>query len=141
MLYLRVPVFAVLFSLLVGQVLSLQAGSDVYSFIADLTGLAKLAYVQIALLLLPVVLTVVFLRGRTEKNKLAFELLPAVFTSLTLLLLLYPNLPFMRDILDGATNNQIDGYRSVSLIIASVLGLVSVWISFPKTHHKGKHDK
>src|SRR3989344_4253073 len=131
-LFLRVPSFAVLFSLLVGQVLSMQASSDVYSFIADLSGLARYEYVQIILLLLPVVLTVVFLKGKAPKNKLAFELLPAIFASITLLILLYPNIEFVRTILDIASGDQIEGYRSASLIIASVLGLASVWISFPK---------
>ncbi len=139
-LFLRVPAFAVLFSLLVGQVLSMQASGDVYSFIADLSGIARYEYVQTILLLLPFILTLVFLRGRAPKGKLAYELLPAVFASITLLVLLYPNVQFVRTILDIATNDQIEGYTSATLIIASVLGLVSVWISYPKPeHHKGKH--
>lgn len=139
-LFLRVPAFAVLFSLLVGQVLSTQASTDVYQFVADVTNIARYEYVQIALLVVPFVLTIVFLRGRAPKSKLAFEFLPAVFASLTLLLLLYPLLPFVKNLLDIASRDQIEAYGSLSLVIASILGLISVWISFPKPH-KDKHDK
>lgn len=139
-LYFRVPAFAVIYSLLVGQVLSMQASADIYKFITDLFNLGKYDYVQVALLILPIILTVMFLKGRAAKNRLMYELVPAVFAAIALLVLLYPYVPFVRTLLDIATSDQIEGYRSASLIIASVLGLVSVWVSFPKPeHHKGKH--
>lgn len=139
-LFFRVPAFAVLFSLLVGQVLSSQASTDVYQFVADVSHLTRYEYVQIALLVVPFVLTVVFLRGRASKSKLAFEFIPAICASLTLLLLLYPLLPTVKNLLDIASRDQIEGYASFSLIIASLLGLVSVWVSYPKPR-KDKHEK
>lgn len=140
-LFLRIPAYAVMFSLLVGQVLSMQASSDVYAFVADISGLARYEYVQAGLIVLPVILTGVFLRGKAPRGKIIYEFLPAVFASLTLLLLLYPHVQFVKSIIDGATNDQIESYRGALLIIASVLGLISVWISFPKHDHKNKNHK
>jgi len=140
-LYLRIPAFAVLFSLLVGQVLSVQASGDVYGFITGLPGLGRIEIVQIALLLLPFILTVVFLKGKAGRNKLLYELLPAIFSAITLLVLLYPNVQFIRTVLDITSNDQFQEYRSAALVLASVSGLVSVWLSFPKSEHRGKHHK
>lgn len=139
-LFLRVPAFAVLFSLLAGQVLSSKGGEDAYRFASEVSGVAQFQYVQVALLVLPVILTAVFLRGRAQKSKLAFEIVPALFASITLLLLLYPLVPVLKSAMDIAFNDQIDRYGSVSLIVAAALGLVSVWISFPKANNS-KHGK
>lgn len=139
-LFLRIPAFAALFSLLIGQMLSSQAGEDAYQFASGLTGIAQYQYVQIALLLLPFILTAYFLKGRTSKSKLAYEAMPALFTSLTLLLLLYPLLPILTTVMDIATNDTLEQYKVLVFIAASVLGLISVWTSVPKAH-ADKHEK
>ena len=141
LLVLRVPIFAALFSLLVGQVLSAQASSDVYGFVASLSGFLTYQYVQVGILLLPLALTVFFLKGRMDKSRIIFEALPALFVGVTALLLLYPLLPFVANFLDMGTEGQIKNFRSLALIVASVLGLVSVWISVPKKHAEGKHHE
>lgn len=139
-LFLRVPAFAVLFSLLVGQVLSTKGGEDAYRFASSVSGVAHFQYVQVGLLVLPFILTMVFLKGRALKSKLAFEIVPALFAAITLPLLLYPLVPVLKNAVDIALNDQFSRYSTISLIIASVLGLVSVWVSFPKPH-SDKHDK
>lgn len=141
LLLLRVPIFAALFSLLVGQVLSAQASSDVYGFLASLSGFLTYQYVQAGLLILPLALTVFFLKGRMDKSRIIFEAIPALFVGVTALLLLYPLLPFIANFLDMGTEGQIKNFRSLALIVASVLGLVSVWISVPKKHVEGKHHE
>ena len=140
-LLLRIPAFAVLFSLLVGEVLSTKGGEDAYRFASGVSGVAQFQYIQIALLVLPLILTAVFLKGRVQKSKIVYEVVPALFGAITLLLLLYPLVPVLKNTMDMALNDQIDRYGSISLIIASILGLVSVWISFPKGNSGSKHEK
>lgn len=139
LLYLRVPTFAALFSVLVGQMLSSQAGQDAYQFASSVSGVAEFQYVQIALLVLPLILTLFFLKGRLPKSRIIMEAMPALFTAITLLLLVYPLLPVLKTAVDIATNDRIEQYTMLAYIGASILGLISVWTSFPKSHGDSKH--
>lgn len=139
-LFLRVPAFAILFSLLVGNVLSSELSNEAYGFAASIINISQYQYIQAILLVVPLLLTVLFLRGRTEKSKLVFEILPALFAVVTLILLLYPFLPILKTALDAGLDNEIAQSSGSSLIAMAVVGLISVWISFPKPH-KAKHEK
>ena len=137
----RVPAFAVLFSLLIGFVLSTQASGDIYSFLASLSGFADFQQVQMAILLVPFVLTLIFLKGRVSRSLFLVELLPAIVSTVVLLFLLHPHLDFVKNILDIATNDKVRDYRSAVLVIASIMGLISIWANQPKKHKSGRHHR
>lgn len=141
LLDLRVPAFAAMFSLLVGELLATQVVGESYTFAAALLKLGRVEYVQLVLLLLPLALTVFFLKGRMSKKKLAYEILPALFMSGLLVLFVYPLLPAVKNLVDIATHDQIAHFKDVIYILAAVLGLVSSWLSYPKPFVEGKHGK
>lgn len=141
LLVLRVPTFAAFFSLLIGQLLSSEISVEAYDFAASLTGVNQLQYVQLTLLLLPFVLTLLFLRGRAPKSKLAVEFLPALFVSAAVLLLAYPLIPGLRTIVEIGTDGEIVRYQTIIIIAAAISGLISAWLSFPKAHNTKKSKK
>lgn len=140
LMFLRVPAFAAFFSLLVGQLLSAEASTEAYDFVGGVLG-TELRYVQLGLLVLPLLLTILFLRGRRAKSKMAIELLPALFVAVVGVILAYPLVPNGENLIQEATNGQVERYKTVLLIAASVSGLMSAWISYPKPHdkHAKKH--
>lgn len=138
-IYLRVPSFAAFFSLLIGQLLNNEASSEAYDFASGVIGVSEFNYVKLALLLLPLAITILLLRGRRPKSKLALDLIPALFVALVAVLLAYPLIPGGEDLVEMATNDQVDRYKTVLLIAASISGLLSAWTSYPKT--EGKHGK
>ena len=140
-LLLRVPASVAFFSLLVGQLLATEASSDVYEFIGGILNVKDIKYIQIALLVLPLLLTILFLRGRVKKSQLLIEAIPALFVALVAVLLAYPLIPELQSVVDSATQNKSEQYRSVILLGAAVSGLFSTWMSYPKPHDKHKHKK
>lgn len=140
LLFLRVPSSIAFFSLLVGQLLATEAGADVYDFVGSLLRIPELRYIQITLLLLPLLLTILFLRGSVSKAKLLIEIVPCLFVALVVLLLLYPLIPELQNAANNATGRKIEDLKGVIIIAASVSGLISAWASYPR-HHSGKHGK
>lgn len=136
LLLLRVPSSIAFLSLLIGQLLANQASSDVYSFIASLIKIPDVRYVQIALTVLPLLLTMLFLRGRVSKAKLPIEALPVLFVVALTILLLSPLVPELNALLEMATDDKLEAYKSIIVIAASVSGLLSAWLSYPKPAHK-----
>jgi hypothetical protein len=141
-LFLRVPASVAFFSLLVGQLLATEAGNDAYEFVSGVVQVDEIRYVQLALLLLPLILTIIFMRGRVKKSMLAVELVPALFVSAVTLMLAYPLIPELKTIVDTATQDRSQDYRTVLLLAAAVSGIISAWMSYPKPADKhGKHHK
>lgn len=139
-LLLRVPSSVAFFSLLVGQLLSTEAGNDAYEFASGMIQINEIRYVQLVLLLLPLVLTIIFMRGRVKKSMLAVELVPALFVSAVTLMLAYPLIPELQTLVDAATQDRSQDYRTVLLMAAAVSGIISAWMSYPKPAEKhGKH--
>lgn len=141
LLMLRVPSSIAFLSLLIGQLLSNEAGVEVYNFIAAMTHVTELRFVQVTLLLLPLLLTILFLKGRVAKSKLFIEALPGLFVVALAILLISPLIPELNTILETATRNSLDTYRSMIIIAASVSGLLSAWLSYPGSAHHGKKKK
>lgn len=144
LLFLRVPSSIAFLSLLIGQLVATEASTDVYKLISTTLKIADLRYVQAALLILPLLLTVLFLRGRVAKSKLVIEAVPTLFVVAVTILLLSPAIPQLGVLLDIATKDQLDAYKSIVIIAAAVSGLLSAWVSYPRSggkHHDKKHKK
>ena len=142
LLFLRVPSSIAFLSLLIGQLLSSEASADVYSFIGSVFKINDLKYIELALLLLPLLLTILFLKGRVAKSKLFIEAIPMLLLAALTIILVSPLLSQLNILLDMASKNQVDSYRSLVVVAASVSGLLSAWLSYPKQHSdKKKHGK
>lgn len=143
LLFLRVPSSIAFLSLLIGQLLSTEASADVYSFIGSVTNISQLEYVKVGLLLLPLLLTVLILKGRVAKSKLIIEGIPLLLLAALTILLLAPLLSQLNVFAQATSNNQLNAYRSIIVVAASASGLASAWFSYPKSlgKQRGKHAK
>jgi hypothetical protein len=142
LLRLRVPSSVAFLSLLVGQLVSTEAGNDVYELIAGITGVTDSEYIQVGLLLLPLVVTMLLMKGRVGSSKVGIEALPYLFVALLGLVLASALFTPLNSILQIATNDQLDTYRSIIVVAACASGLVSAWLSYPKPmpiKSKSKH--
>lgn len=137
---LRVPSSIAFLSLLIGQLLTNEASVEVYNLVAALTPIGQLRDVQVILLLLPLLLTILFLKGRIPKSKLAIEALPTLFVVGLCVVLLSPVIQELKIFVDMATDDQADTYNTIIVIAASVSGLLSAWFSYPRPAHD-KHHK
>ncbi len=135
LLLLRVPSSIAFLSLLIGQLVSSETGSDVYARIGSTLRVNNNHYVQVALLILPLAVTILLLRGRVAKHKLAIEAVPDLFVVALTMLLLAPLLPALGAALDMATHDKLGSYKTIIVLAASVSGLLSAWLSYPKPHH------
>ncbi len=127
-LILRVPAFVAFFALLVGQLLSVELALNINTS----------EFMSMTILVLPLLLTVLLLKGRAPKSKLPMEFLPAFSVAVVLILFLYPMVDQLRIGIEIATNDRISDYRSWLLIVCSGLVLVTTLLNYPKPDH-GKH--
>lgn len=133
---LRVPAALVFFSLLVGQLLVSQVSEDVYFFINSAAQNIGIEWVKLLLLLLPVILTFLFLKESVSKAKILVEFVPAILTGMVVVLLVYPSIPVLQTALNSTPIwQQIDMYKSLITFTASIACLVTSWMSFSKSRH------
>lgn len=128
----RVPAMALFFSLLVGQILSTEVSGEVYSIIAGAYGSQDYANVQLGLLLVPPLLTVLFLRHKVPSSKLLVEAIPMLFVVATVAIFAYPHVHAIQDVLEEVTDHKVETYKNVIIAIASLSNLVSAWLSYPQ---------
>lgn len=148
LLFLRVNATLVFLSLCLGAVLVQFVAGETSAFL-DFVGNQTEATVtdnamQIILLLLPVVLTTIFMiRTVKGKTKLLLNALPAAGVGLLGALLVVPLLP--PDLSDEIVNSSLWGevQRSQSLIVgaSALVCLLVLWLQRPKTGGLGKHGK
>ncbi len=138
-LYLRVPSHAVVLSVLIGYILSSQVSSDIYGFVAKVSGLGDYQNTQIGLLVLPLLLSILFLRGRA-RGKIAINVGLVTVAMILLAMFLYKLVPIIKTNLDIASYGQIDGYKNFIIIACGLLALFFTWLSLPK-HIHDEHGK
>lgn len=146
----RINAVLVFLSLCLGNVLVQFVAPDTRSmitlFAANNSRLVNASNnsISIALLLLPAVLTILFMfhsvRGH---SKLLLNVLPAIGVGLLMALLLVPLLsPGLRYAIVGTPLWQ-QVQRSQVLIVgtSSLICLLVLWLQRPKRHHEEKHSK
>lgn len=139
LMYMRVPSSIAFLSILIGQLLSQEAGANVYDFVTSILQINEARYLEMALLLLPLLLTVLFLRNHVPQAKLYVEAVPLLLVSALTLSLLGPLIPELNDLMVKATDNQIESYKSIIVVASTVSALLSAWLSYPKISTKKKH--
>lgn len=136
----RVPSALVFFSLLVGQLLAENLADDVFLSVNSYAGNGIVPWIQPALLFLPAILTLVFLRGSVGKAKMLVELAPAILTGVSAVLLLDPLLSSLRQNGNGVLWQNIDTYKSLLFFAASITSLFTSWFTFPKSRFGKRHS-
>ncbi len=139
LLYLRVPSTIVFFSLLVGQLLATQLGTETSDLISQYTNVPDFRYVLTALLVIPVLVTVLFLKGRVSPSRRIIEALPLLLCAMSLVIFIDNYYAFSSK-LPQEQGQILETYESVIVSAGAVLSLVSAWLNYPKPH-KSKHHK
>lgn len=138
LMYLRVPSSVAFLSVLIGQLLASQANDDVYGFIGQITGVSN-EYVHVALLGLPLALTILFMRNHVSLAKRMVEAVPILLVAALTIVLLGPQIPELAALLDSASGGNTEAYKSIIVIAASIAALLSAWLSYPKPGHGKEH--
>jgi xanthine/uracil permease len=140
---LRVNAAFVFLSLCLGSILVRFAGDDAVSIVggASNSSYATASTIQLALLIAPAFLTVIFMMGTVSDKKKILNILPAAVTGLLLALLavplLSPGLSFNITQLDAW--QQATDAQSGVIAISTLVCLIFLWASRPK--HDDKHKK
>jgi len=136
---LRAPSIVLFLSLLIGQVLSVQQSGQVYAWIEPIVHVKDIKYLQLAILLLPVILTLLILKDRITKPKLTMEAIPYLFIAAAGVLFASDYIFALQQKIQ-MSEQQFGSYKSVVIAVASISTLVSAWLTYPRGHHKhGKH--
>jgi hypothetical protein len=142
-LFLRSNAAVVFFSLCAGFVLVTFVGGDASDAIGkSVSGANSGSFARIALLLLPAVLSLWFLRKSVSPTKLLINTIAAVGASLAVVLLLVPLLPggVRFNIEQSQIWQQTDSYQGAVLGATTAIAIISLWLT---NRHKddGKHKK
>lgn len=142
---LRVGAPHLFFALLAGELLERYFGSEVEILARTLTNdEAILAYAKIAILILPILLTAIFLKKGIKKSKIALHLIPFLATGLVFSAFAAPLLPLDMQVQLSTTEAGRWILDSTNIIVGSMvaLQLVYLWIiNGSKKEHNQKHKK
>lgn len=136
--YFRVPATVLFLSILVGKLFAEELSLDAYDFIIGLVPGLNAQLLQIILLVLPVVLTVLFLKNSVPKSKTLINAVPLLLCLVTLGLFINPYFDLASSLQEEQriilTDNQ-----SYIVSLAGALTLLSAWL--PSKGHHSKHSK
>ena len=132
----------VFFSVCAGSVLASQLGSDASLISSTVVkdGDLNKSIAYIALIVLPALLSAIFLRGSVTSSKSVFNILPSVAVGALLALLIVPQLPpgVSGQALDSSAWGKLQDFQPIIL----VGGVISSVLMLYATHrHGGKHKK
>lgn len=140
-IFFRAPSIVLFLSLLVGQLLATQESEQVHSWVSSVAQVKDFRYIQLALLVLPVILTLIILRFRVTKPKLPLEAISYLFIAAAATLFAADYLPILQQKVQ-LTEHQFGAYGSAIIAAASVASLINAWVTYPKHHGHGlKHHK
>lgn len=135
----------VFLSVCLGAVLLQLVGSDANDFFSMFLPSLSGNNLKIGLLLLPAVLTTIFMIKSVHGSKLAFNLLPAVGCGFLLALLLVPLLPGGEAyaLQHSGIWHQIQQLQALAIGVSALICLLFLWMKRPHSGHAkhGKHHK
>lgn len=139
--YWRIPAAVFLLSILVGKLFAEELSPDFYSFLTGLLSFVNPLYVQLGLLLLPVVLTTIFLKDSLPKSRLVINALPLVLCVVSLGLFINPYIQVVNG-LDEAHRALLTNNQGYIVSLTAGLTLLTAWLPHLKHHEKSKkHSK
>lgn len=141
--YLRIPAAVLFLSILIGKLFAEELSLDAYDFVSGIfPGLSTTA-VQAGLLILPVILTIIFLKGSTQKSRMLFNAVPLLFCLITLGLFINPYFDVVSR-LDEQQRIILTDNQSYVVAVAGLITLLSAWLSRGKSlgrHHGSRRKK
>lgn len=144
-LLLRTHGAIVFLSLCAGSLLVHYVGNDAALVGSAISNNASISnqYAQMALLLIPVILSAIILRGSMKGGKMIFNIIPAVAVGLVSVLLVVPLLPYgAQNAVTGTRGWDLLSHSQEVVVTASVLAsLIVLWFSPYSSHHSKKHHK
>jgi hypothetical protein len=143
LMLLRVNAALVFLSACLGSVLLQFVGGDAMDFFSMFLPKVSPDYIKLGLILLPVVLTTLFMIKTVKGGGLAFNLLPALGTGLLIALLVVPLFtPGLSNAITGSDAwNQAFKLQSLMVGASALLCLFFLWMQRPKHHKEDKHGK
>jgi hypothetical protein len=142
---LRVNAAFVFLSLCLGDVLVQFTGNDAVSIFTGASVNAQLpaSTIKLLLLLLPAVLTVLFMIGTVKNSQKYFNVLPAVGAGVLTSLFVVPQLPpgLSHAITGSDIWHQIVTYQSGLVALSTLICLLFLWMHRPKHEKEGKKGK
>lgn len=150
LMVLRINATLVFLSLCLGSILVRFAANDVSGLIAMFSARVPANVdtshnnISLGLLLLPTVLTAIFMIRTVRGNgKLAINLLPAAGVGLLGALLVVPLLPsgLSHNIVGSSIWSQMQSAQGTVVGAAATICLLVLWMQRPHGGHEGKHGK
>lgn len=138
--YLRIPATVLFLSILTGKLFAEELSLDAYDVVSGVFPGLTTTMVQAGLLILPVILTIVFLKGSTPKSRMVFNAIPLFFCLVTLGLFINPYFDVVGR-LDEQQRIILTDNQSYVVAVAGLITLLSAWLSRGKSlgrHHKKK---
>lgn len=148
LMVLRINAALVFLSLCLGDVLMQFVADDTGSFVTMFSAHAPAASqstnnIKLGLLLLPVILTAVFMIKTVRGSKLALNVLPAAGVGLLGALLVIPLLPggTAANIMSSGVWQQVTNLQDLIVGMSALLCLFVLWLQRPKAGGEDKHSK
>ena len=142
MTLLRVNALLVLLSVCLGNVLVEYVGSQAAEFFNLFLPktMTSTRTVSLALVLIPVVLTMIFMIRSVKNNRLVINLLPALAASFLLLFTIKPLLPpdLVKEIISSPFWSPIDQAQELIVSVGALVCLFFLWLQRPKNLEHGK---
>lgn len=148
-MWLRINAAQIFLSLCLGNILVEFIGPDAAKIITSASSRThgtepSLAYLNLALLLLPVIATaVIMIHSVKGRAKLAYNLLPAIGVSVLTALLALPLLSenITGAVLDLPLWRELENLQTLILSVSAMLTLLFLWMQRPKSGGDEKHGK
>lgn len=147
LLLLKTNAAVVFFSVCAGSVLATQLGSEA-SLISSTVikdGDLNKSVAYIALIILPALLSAVFMRGSISSSKFLFNLVPSVAVGALLALLIIPLLPdsISGQVLGSQAWDILQQYQPLILVGGVISSIILLWITHrsDKKHKRHKRHK
>lgn len=137
--FLRAPATVLFFALLVGQLMSEQLSEEAFKLVNEYATLSDVRYMYVALLVAPLILTLLILRNRVSRSKRIIELIPLLLAAVSTMIFIDNYLSLSQN-LPEQQSTLLKTYEGVVVSAGAVLSLVSSWFSYPHLH-KDKHKK
>lgn len=132
----------VFFSVCAGSVLATQLGSEASLISSTVVkdGDLNRSIAFIALIVLPALLSSIFLRSSITPSKSIFNVVPSLAVGALLALLVVPQLPpdVSKDLLDSTAWGTLQDYQPIILVGGVISSIIMLYIT---QRHGGKHRK
>lgn len=140
-LALRVSTSHLFFSLMAGELLARYFGHDVDKIAEQGMSHSSLPLGELALIILPMVVTAVLLRDTIPKSKVILHIIPLAITGIVLSAFILPILPtgLQSQIATGRVGDYLLDLNRVIIGGVVILQLVSLWLFTKIGKSRGKH--